>query len=120
MMPLLLLLFQILFLARVTSSEHQRVTLGERRGLSLTSCRGEAEALDFRFPQFRFSSASSLALISEDETATGHRMKLPERSNSTVYSWRNASDELASRTRSASLQLERRGLCMRRKSARYS
>ena len=31
-MPLLLLLFQILFLARVTSSEHQRVTLGERRG----------------------------------------------------------------------------------------
>jgi hypothetical protein len=32
MMPLLLLLFQILFLARVTSSEHQRVTLGERRG----------------------------------------------------------------------------------------
>ena len=33
-MPLLLLLFQILFLVRVTSSEHQRVTLGERRGTS--------------------------------------------------------------------------------------
>jgi hypothetical protein len=32
-MPLLLLLFQILFLARVTSIEHYWVTLGERRGL---------------------------------------------------------------------------------------
>lgn len=31
-MPLLLLLFQILFLARVTSIEHYWVTLGERRG----------------------------------------------------------------------------------------
>jgi len=38
MMPLLLLLFQILFLARVTSSEHQRVTLGERRGTEARTC----------------------------------------------------------------------------------